>query len=61
MRLEDLAVPSPFAFGLFAPGGGRRDTMPLAVTAGFLLAMYEQVHGRMGEEAVKVGQGELFS
>jgi len=61
VRLMDLAVPSPFAFGLFAAGGNRRDTMQLADTADFLLAMYEQVRGRMGEEAVGVGQGELFS
>ena len=60
LRLLDLPVPSPFAFGLFAAGGGRRDTMQLADTADLLLAMYEQVRGRMGEEAVGVGQGELF-
>ena len=57
-RLLDLPTPSPFAFGLFATG--RRDTLQLADTADFLLAMYEQVQRRIVAER-ESGQAELFS
>ena len=58
LRLLDLPAPSPFAFGLFATG--RRDTLQLADTADFLLAMYEQVQRRIAAER-ESGQAELFS
>ena len=60
LRLLDLPTPSPFAFGLFATG--RRDTLQLADTADFLLAMYEQVQRRLKAEEKEsgVGQAELF-
>ncbi len=41
LRIVDLPSPSPFSFGLFATG--RRDTMQLADTSDFLLAMYKKV------------------
>jgi ATP-dependent Lhr-like helicase len=47
LRLLDLPSPSPFAFGLFAAGAARRDTLQLADTADFLLAMYTQVQRRL--------------
>lgn len=59
LRLVDLPSPSPFAFGLFAAGSARRDTLQLADTADFLLAMYEQVQRRLKSEAAP--QTELFS
>ncbi len=58
LRLLDLPSPSPFAFGLFATG--RRDTLQLADTADFLLAMYQQVQRRLSAEK-PVAQAELFS
>ena len=58
LRLVDLPAPSPFAFGLFATG--KRDTLQLADTADFLLAMYEQVKRRLAPEE-RAGQAELFS
>jgi hypothetical protein len=51
LRLLDLPAPSPFAFGLFAAGAARRDTLQLADTADFLLAMYNQVQRRLKSEA----------
>jgi ATP-dependent helicase Lhr and Lhr-like helicase len=60
LRLLDLPTPSPFAFGLFTAGGHRRDTMQLADTADFLLAMYEKVQARMAAEPA-AAQAELFS
>jgi Lhr-like helicase len=48
LRLLDVGSPSPFAFGLFATG--RRDTLQLADTADFLLAMYEQVQRRLAKD-----------
>ena len=48
LRLLDLPSPSPFAFGLFATG--KRDTLQLADTADFLLAMYEQVQKRLAKD-----------
>ncbi len=59
MRLMDLPSPSPFAFGLFATG--RRDTLQLADTADFLLAMYEQVQRRLKATAVVQEPAGLFS
>ncbi len=59
LRLVDLPSPSPFAFGLFATG--RRDTLQLADTADFLLAMYEQVQRRLGAEEGNEEQVGLFS
>jgi ATP-dependent Lhr-like helicase len=61
LQLLDLPSPSPFAFGLFATG--RRDTLQLADTADFLLAMYEQVQKRLGKAAAQnvEAQTELFS
>ena len=59
LRLLDLPTPSPFAFGLFAAGSARRDTLQLADTADFLLAMYEAVQRRLSVEAP--AQAELFS
>jgi ATP-dependent Lhr-like helicase len=58
LRLLDLPTPSPFAFGLFATG--RRDTLQLADTADFLLAMYQQVQRRLAAET-PAPQAELFS
>jgi hypothetical protein len=60
LQLLDLPTPSPFAFGLFTAGGRRRDTMQLADTADFLLAMYEKVQARMRAEPVPA-QAELFT
>ena len=57
LRLLDLPSPSPFAFGLFATG--RRDTLQLADTADFLLAMYEQVQRRLTPPA-GVSEQTLF-
>ena len=57
LRLVDLPSPSPFAFGLFATG--RRDTLQLADTADFLLAMYEEVQRRITADA-PARQAELF-
>jgi Lhr-like helicase len=51
VRLLDLPTPSPFAFGLFATS--RRDTLQLADTGDFLLAMYEQVQRRLAEQATE--------
>lgn len=48
LQMTDLSSPSPFAFGLFATG--RRDTMQLADTSDFLLAMYRQVQKRLSTE-----------
>jgi ATP-dependent Lhr-like helicase len=61
LQLLDLPSPSPFTFGLFATG--QRDTLQLADTADFLLAMYEQVQRRLGKtaEATVDTQTELFS
>ncbi|HVT83180.1 MAG TPA: hypothetical protein VHM90_21255, partial [Phycisphaerae bacterium] len=58
LRLLDLPTPSPFAFGLFATG--RRDTLQLADTADFLLAMYQQVQRRLAKEK-PAAQADLFS
>ena len=58
MRLMDLPSPSPFAFGLFATS--RRDTLQLADTGDFLLAMYEQVQRRLKMAVVEEPAG-LFS
>jgi ATP-dependent Lhr-like helicase len=60
LRLLDLASPSPFAFGLFAAGSARRDTLQLADTADFLLAMYEQVQRRL-TTATPLPEANLFS
>ena len=64
LRLLDLPSPSPFSFGLFATGGrgggGKRDTLQLADTADFLLAMYRQVQQRLERESEPV-QADLFS
>jgi ATP-dependent Lhr-like helicase len=49
LRLLDLPSPSPFSFGLFATG--KRDTLQLADTADFLLAMYRQVKRCMTAES----------
>ncbi|HUO06814.1 MAG TPA: DEAD/DEAH box helicase [Phycisphaerae bacterium] len=60
LRLLDLPSPSPFAFGLFATG--KRDTLQLADTADFLLAMYEQVQKRLATEgSAKAEPAGLFS
>jgi ATP-dependent helicase Lhr and Lhr-like helicase len=61
LQLLDLPSPSPFAFGLFATG--RRDTLQLADTADFLLAMYEQMQKRLGKADTQNvdTQTELFS
>jgi ATP-dependent Lhr-like helicase len=59
LRLLDLAAPSPFAFGLFATGAAKRDTLQLADTADFLLAMYAQVQSRMTAEPAQL-QAELW-
>jgi ATP-dependent Lhr-like helicase len=56
--LLDLPSPSPFAFGLFATG--KRDTLQLADTADFLLAMYAQVQRRLAPEPAEC-QTELFA
>ena len=63
LRLFDLPSPSPFAFGLFAAGGGgKRDTLQLADTADFLLAMYEQVQKRLAKDnATSAEPAGLFS
>jgi hypothetical protein len=63
MRLLDLSAPSPFAFGLFAAGAARRDTLQLADTADFLLAMYQQVQRRLAAETPEecMAQAPLFS
>ena len=54
----DLPSPSPFAFGLFATG--RRDTLQLADTADFLLAMYEQVQRRLKSAVAPESVGLFF-
>ncbi len=62
LQLLDLPSPSPFAFGLFA--AGRRDTLQLADTADFLLAMYEQVQQRLTKTTPPTNtpnQSELFA
>jgi ATP-dependent helicase Lhr and Lhr-like helicase len=59
VNLMDLTGPSPFAFGLFATG--RRDTLALADTADFLLAMYEKIRRRLAESEKTPLQAELFS
>jgi Lhr-like helicase len=60
LRLIDLPSPSPFLFGLFATG--KRDTLQLADTADFLLAMYQQVRRRMADAGQATEpQAELFS
>ncbi|HVS71588.1 MAG TPA: DEAD/DEAH box helicase [Phycisphaerae bacterium] len=62
LRLLDLPSPSPFAFGLFAAGATRRDTLQLADTADFLLAMYQQVQRRLASETVPAAApASLFS
>jgi ATP-dependent Lhr-like helicase len=59
LRLLDLPSPSPFAFGLFA--SGRRDSLQLADTSDFLLAMYEQIQRRMArEEKAAPAESMLF-
>ncbi|MGN6370657.1 MAG: DEAD/DEAH box helicase [Phycisphaerae bacterium] len=59
LRLLDLPSPSPFAFGLFATG--KRDTLQLADTADFLLAMYEQVQKRLKTDEKSTETAGLFS
>ncbi len=59
LRLLDVGSPSPFAFGLFVTG--RRDTLQLADTADFLLAMYEKVQKRIAKDVVKEEVVGLFS
>jgi len=49
LRLLDLPSPSPFAFGLFA--WGHRDTLQLADTNDFLLAMYQKVQQRLARQS----------
>ncbi|HVX84323.1 MAG TPA: DEAD/DEAH box helicase [Phycisphaerae bacterium] len=62
LRLLDLPSPSPFAFGLFAAGGGKRDTLQLADTADFLLAMYQQVQRRLASQILPAAApASLFS
>lgn len=59
LRLADLSSPSPFAFGLFATS--RRDTLQLADTNDFLLAMYEQVQRRLAaEDAARPAENALL-
>jgi len=59
LRLVDLPAPSPFAFGLFATS--RRDTLHLADSADFLLAMYQKVQARLAEAPEPVpAQAMLF-
>ncbi len=60
LRLLDLPAPSPFAFGLFAAGAARRDTLQLADTADFLLAMYNQVQRRLKAEVPVAAAATLF-
>jgi ATP-dependent Lhr-like helicase len=60
LKVLDLASPSPFAFGLFAAGAARRDTLQLADTADFLLAMYQQVQRRLAAEGREMEEAGLF-
>jgi ATP-dependent Lhr-like helicase len=60
LRLVDLQTPSPFAFGLFAAGNARRDTLQLADTADFLLAMYREIQKRTAGQP-EPAQAELFT
>jgi ATP-dependent Lhr-like helicase len=58
LRLLDLPAPSPFAFGLFATS--RRDTLHLADTADFLLAMYQKIQSRLASEPAPIPAQAAF-
>jgi ATP-dependent Lhr-like helicase len=58
LRILDLATPTPFAFGLFV--NSKRDTMQLADTSDFLLAMYEEVQRRIAVDRPALAPVGLF-
>jgi ATP-dependent Lhr-like helicase len=58
LRMLDLPTPSPLAFGLFA--SGKRDSLQLADTSDFLLAMYEKIQKRLAKEEPPSAEGLLF-
>jgi ATP-dependent Lhr-like helicase len=58
LRMLDLPTPSPLAFGLFA--SGKRDSLQLADTSDFLLAMYEKIQKRLTREESPPVEGLLF-